>query len=53
MGHRDRRAEGGVRSFSLEQHTIYYRTDESNIYLMRVVHYQQEFRSAMLVESDL
>jgi toxin ParE1/3/4 len=49
MGHRDRRAEGGVRSFSLEHHTIYYRTDESHIYIMRVAYYRQEFRSSMLV----
>jgi plasmid stabilization system protein ParE len=52
MGHRDRRAENNVRSFSLEHHTIYYRSDETNIYIMLVVHYRQEFRSSMLADQD-
>src|SRR5688572_27458775 len=52
MGSRDRRAESNVRSFSLEHHTIYYRFDEVNIYVLRVVHYRQEFRSTMLVEAE-
>ena len=52
MGRRDRRAEGDVRSFSLEHHTIYYRTDETNIYIMRVVHYRQEYRSSLLSDMD-
>jgi toxin ParE1/3/4 len=52
MGRRDRRADGNVRSFSLEHHTIYYRSDDTNIYIMRVVHYRQAFRSSMLTESN-
>ena len=52
MGQRDRRAEGDVRSFSLEHHTIYHRIDQANIYIMRVVHYRQEFRSSMLTEPN-
>jgi toxin ParE1/3/4 len=50
MGQRDRRAYGDIRSFSLEHHTVYYRFDETIIYVMRVVHYRQEFRSSMLIE---
>jgi plasmid stabilization system protein ParE len=52
MGRRDRRAYGDIRSFSLEHHTVYYRFDETNIYIMRVVHYRQEFRSSMLIEPE-
>src|SRR5690349_1903173 len=48
----DRRAYRDIRSFSLEHHTVYYRTDETNIYIMRVVHCRQEFRTLMLIESE-
>ena len=48
LGRRERRAYEEIRAFSLEHHTVYYRFDATFIYIMRVVHYRQEFRSSML-----
>jgi toxin ParE1/3/4 len=52
MGRRSRRVKGGFREFSLEHHTVYYRVESDTIYVLRIVHYRQEFRSSMLFSEE-
>jgi toxin ParE1/3/4 len=52
MGHISQRVTGGIRSFTVGHHTIYYQLDAQTISVLGVVHYRQEFKSSMIDDQD-
>jgi toxin ParE1/3/4 len=52
MGQVSRRAGRGIRSFTVERHTVYYRQVGDMLQVLRIVNFRQEFRSSMLASSE-
>jgi len=48
MGQVSKRVGGGIHSFSIERHTVFYRRDGDTLNVLRILNYRQEFRSSML-----